>query len=180
MHTAWIQQPYSIHTTSIQHGYSMHTTTIQQPYSMHTTTIQHPYNIHTARIQHAYSMHTTTIQHGYSMDTACIQHIVTCKNPNIQRVGCSPMLMIHRATRRHAADASSCFMGRLRVRRAPHTRKSKNQTRRDTNSGTDSVRKTGMGRVHWMKGRGSSMKRLQEVPSKVWGKFQVQRLTDKY
>ena len=158
----------------------MHPTTIQHAYNNHTTSIQHPYSMHTTTIQHAYSMDTACIQHPYSMDTACIQHIVTCKNPNIQRVGCSPILMIHRATRRHAADASSCFMGRLRVRRAPHTRKSKNQTRRDTNSGTDSVRKTGMGRVHWMKGGGSSMERLQEVPSKVWDKFQVQRLTAKY
>ena len=147
----------------------MHRACTQHPYSMHTACIQHAHSMHTACIEHAYSIHTACIQHPYSIYTACIQHMLACKKPNIQRVGCSPILMILRATRRIAADASSCFMGRLRVRRAPHTRNSRNQTRRDTNSGTDSARKKEMRRVYWMKGGECSMKRLQEVPSKVWG-----------
>lgn len=51
------------------------------------------------------------------------------------------MLIMQRVTRRHAAHASSGFRGRLRVRRDPQAKKSKNHTRRETNSGTASTRR---------------------------------------
>ena len=65
------------------------------------------------------------------------------------------MLMMQRATRSNAAHASSVFIGRLRVRRAPKVKKSKNHTRSETNSGTDSVGRRKQS-AHEMIGGGSA------------------------
>ena len=49
--------------------------------------------------------------------------------------------MMQRATKRNAVNATKGFSGRLRVSSAPQAKNSRNHTKREANSGTDSVRR---------------------------------------